>query len=106
MDRAALEAPAQVARQPGDGRRPDRDRGPLPALRPEDRQGGRRASEGGTPAMNGSYLLPHGRVLRYSFNERLMHWLAGGSYVYLLLTGPAFWSPRLYCVPTLEGGGP
>ena len=38
--------------------------------------------------MRETYLLPHGRVLRYSFRERLMHWVAGFSYVYLLLTGP------------------
>ena len=43
-----------------------------------------------------TYLLPNGRVLRYSFHERLAHWLAGVSYVYLLLTGLAFWSPWLF----------
>jgi len=54
--------------------------------------------------MSDSYLLPHGRVLRYSFNERLMHWLAGVSYVYLLLTGLAFWSPWLYWLAIVMGG--
>ena len=29
------------------------------------------------------YLLPNGRVLRYSFHERLIHWMAALSYVYL-----------------------
>ena len=40
--------------------------------------------------MSQTYLLPNGRVLRYTFRERLMHWVAGASYVYLMLTGLAF----------------
>lgn len=55
-------------------------------------------------AMSDSYLLPNGRVLRYSFRERLMHWMAGISYVYLLLTGLAFWSPWLYWIAYILGG--
>lgn len=55
--------------------------------------------------MSQSYLLPNGRVLRYTYRERLVHWLAGFSYVYLLLTGLAFWSPWLYWI-TLVLGGP
>ena len=51
-----------------------------------------------------SYLLPNGRVLRYSFRERLVHWLAGISYVYLLLTGLAFWSPWLFWIAIALGG--
>jgi formate dehydrogenase subunit gamma len=51
-----------------------------------------------------AYLLPNGRVLRYSFRERLMHWLAGFSYIYLLLTGLAFWSPWLFWITVLLGG--
>jgi formate dehydrogenase subunit gamma len=50
------------------------------------------------------YLLPHGRVLRYTFRERLMHWISGASYIYLLLTGLAFWSPWLYWLSFLVGG--
>jgi len=50
------------------------------------------------------YLLPNGRVLRYSFRERLVHWLAGFSYVYLLLTGLAFWSPWLFWIAVILGG--
>lgn len=45
-----------------------------------------------------------GRVLRYTFRERLMHWTAGLSYVYLLLTGLAFWSPWLYWLAFILGG--
>lgn len=51
------------------------------------------------------YLLPDGRVLRYSFHERLIHWMAGFSYVYLLLTGLAFWTPALFWIAVLLGGG-
>ena len=54
--------------------------------------------------MSHPYLLPHGRVLRYTFRERLMHWVAGATYVYLLLTGLAFWSPWLYWLAFIFGG--
>jgi formate dehydrogenase subunit gamma len=50
------------------------------------------------------YLLPDGRVLRYTFHERLVHWLTGFSYVYLLLTGLAFWSPWLFWIAIVLGG--
>ena len=50
-------------------------------------------------------LLPHGRVLRYPFVERLNHWIAAGSYIYLLLTGLAFWSPWCFWIAGLLGGG-
>lgn len=49
--------------------------------------------------------LDDGRIVRYSFNERVMHWIAGVSYVYLLLTGLAFWSPWLFWLAALVGGG-
>ena len=55
--------------------------------------------------MSERLLLPNGRVLRYSFNERLMHWVAGLSYIYLLLTGLAFWSPWLFWIAVVLGGG-
>jgi formate dehydrogenase subunit gamma len=51
------------------------------------------------------YLLPNGRVLRYSFQERLVHWMAGFSYLYLLLSGLAFWSPWLFWLAIILGGG-
>ena len=50
-------------------------------------------------------ILPHGRVLRYPFWERLNHWIAAFSYIYLLLTGLAFWSPWLFWIAVLMGGG-
>jgi formate dehydrogenase subunit gamma len=54
--------------------------------------------------MSASPILPNGRVLRYSFHERLVHWLAAVSYIYLLLTGLAFWSPWLFWIAMLFGG--
>ena len=49
-------------------------------------------------------LLPNGRVLRYTFHERVIHWVAGFSYVYLMLTGLAFWSPWLFWMAIVFGG--
>lgn len=54
--------------------------------------------------MSEPVLLPNGRVLRYTYRERLAHWLAGVSYVYLLLTGLAFWSPWLFWITLILGG--
>lgn len=51
-----------------------------------------------------AHLLPNGRILRYTFRERLMHWAAAVSYVYLLLTGLAFWSPWLFWIAVVLGG--
>ena len=43
--------------------------------------------------------------MRYKFAERLMHSCAAVSYVYLLLTGLAFWSPAFFWIATVLGGG-
>ncbi len=50
-------------------------------------------------------VLPGGRVMRYTLAERLVHSVAGASYVYLLLTGLAFWSPWLFWMAVMLGGG-
>lgn len=50
-------------------------------------------------------LLPHGRILRYEFHERLTHWVAGFSYLYLLVTGLGFYSPWLQWLLAAMGGG-
>ena len=47
-----------------------------------------------------------GNVLRYSFPERLIHWAAALSYIYLLLSGLAFWTPSMWWVAMMLGGGP
>ncbi|MFB3917097.1 MAG: formate dehydrogenase subunit gamma [Terriglobales bacterium] len=50
-------------------------------------------------------LLPNQRILRYTYKERIMHWVAGLSYIYLLLTGLAFYTPHLYWIALVLGGG-
>ena len=45
-------------------------------------------------------------IVRYTLRERVMHWLAGLSYLYLLLTGLALFSPHLYWLAAVLGGGP
>ncbi len=50
-------------------------------------------------------ILSHGRILRYTFHERFTHWVAAFSYIYLLLTGLAFWSPWLFWLAVMLGGG-
>lgn len=49
-------------------------------------------------------IVPRGHILRYTFHERLTHWVAGFSYVYLLLTGLAFWSPWCFWIAVILGG--
>jgi formate dehydrogenase subunit gamma len=48
----------------------------------------------------------HGRILRYTFAERVHHWAGSLFYIYCLLTGLAFWSPYMYWMAALVGGGP
>jgi formate dehydrogenase subunit gamma len=46
-----------------------------------------------------------GKVIRYTFGERVNHWLGAFSYIYLLMTGLALWSPYLYWLAAVVGGG-
>jgi formate dehydrogenase subunit gamma len=45
-------------------------------------------------------------IPRYSFGERINHWIGALSYTYLLITGLAFWSPYLFWLATIVGGAP
>jgi formate dehydrogenase subunit gamma len=45
------------------------------------------------------------KIVRYTFAERVNHWLGALSYTYLLITGLAFWSPYLYWLAAAVGGG-
>jgi len=45
-------------------------------------------------------------ILRYTFAERVNHWIGAFSYTYLLMTGLAFWSPYMYWLAAIVGGGP
>lgn len=48
----------------------------------------------------------HNYILRYTFSERVHHWLGSLFYIYCLITGLAFWSPYMYWLAALVGGGP
>ena len=50
-------------------------------------------------------VVPEGEVLRYTHTERLCHWINGATYVFCLLTGLAFYSPYLYWLSAVGGGG-
>jgi formate dehydrogenase subunit gamma len=45
-------------------------------------------------------------VTRYTLVERVNHWFGSLTYIYLLITGLAFWSPYLYWLSAVVGGGP
>jgi formate dehydrogenase subunit gamma len=45
-------------------------------------------------------------IQRYTLQERVVHWIAGLTYLYLLLTGLAFYTPVLYWIASVFGGGP
>lgn len=55
--------------------------------------------------MAGERTLAGHRVLRYTLHERMVHWAAGFSYVYLLMTGLAFWTPWMFWMAVVLGGG-
>jgi formate dehydrogenase subunit gamma len=45
-------------------------------------------------------------IERYPFHERICHWLTGFAYLYCLATGLAFYSPYLFWLAVILGGGP
>ena len=51
-------------------------------------------------------MSDRGDVQRFTYAERVTHWVAGLSFVFLLFTGLAFSHPRLFWITTLVGGGP
>ena len=46
-----------------------------------------------------------GEIQRFTYAERVLHWVVGLSFVFLLFTGLAFSHPRLFWITTLVGGG-
>ena len=62
--------------------------------------------------MSTNIVVRHGtdlredEIVRYTFKERMCHWLAGFSYLYLLLSGLALFTPYLYWIAYVLGGGP
>jgi formate dehydrogenase subunit gamma len=49
--------------------------------------------------------IPPGTIVRYTYHERLCHWLSGLSYLYCLISGLALFTPYLYWMAALLGGG-
>src|SRR5271166_5983532 len=45
-------------------------------------------------------------IERYSFGERANHWIGAFTYTVALITGLAFWSPYMYWLAAIVGGGP
>jgi formate dehydrogenase subunit gamma len=54
---------------------------------------------------HGTDLRPD-EMVRYTLKERMCHWIAGISYLYLLLSGLALFTPYLYWIAYVLGGGP
>lgn len=50
-------------------------------------------------------MNPDAPIRRYTFHERLCHWLSSLTYLYCLATGLAFYSPHLYWIAFVLGGG-
>jgi len=46
------------------------------------------------------------RIVRYTLGERVAHWIGGFTYLYLLISGLAFYTPQLYWLAAVLGGGP
>lgn len=59
------------------------------------------------PAVHHPELTAHDEELipRYTFGERANHWFGALTYIYLLITGLAFWSPYLFWLAAIVGGG-
>jgi formate dehydrogenase subunit gamma len=45
------------------------------------------------------------KVTRFTASERVIHWVVALSFLYAALTGLALWSPRLYWLAAIFGGG-
>lgn len=58
-----------------------------------------------TTTTHAERFAPHHHILRYTFAERLNHWVAAASYLYLAATGLSFWSPWLFWIAAVLGGG-
>jgi len=62
--------------------------------------------------MSSNFVVRHGtdlhenEVVRYTLQERMCHWIVGLSYLYLFATGMALFTPYLYWMAYVLGGGP
>jgi formate dehydrogenase subunit gamma len=50
-------------------------------------------------------VLSEEKLPRFSFTERAIHWMAALSYLYAALTGLALWTPHLFWLAAVMGGG-
>ena len=48
---------------------------------------------------------PEGQVVRYTFPERAAHWINGLAYTYCMVTGLALFTPYMFWMATVLGGG-
>src|SRR5262249_44394411 len=90
VDGADLEGPSGVVRQSRYRGRHYGRRRALRPVRPEE-DGNRKMSE---------------MIQRYTYRERVMHWLTALAYTYCLATGVAFYTPYLFWIALILGGGP
>jgi len=51
-------------------------------------------------------VVPPDQIVRYNFRERLCHWINALAYSYDMLTGLALFTPYLYWLAAVFGGGP
>jgi formate dehydrogenase subunit gamma len=49
--------------------------------------------------------VPAAGIRRYSLSERVIHWTSALTYIYAMVTGLAFYSPHLYWIAIVLGGG-
>ena len=56
--------------------------------------------------MTAPETVPAGYVQRYTYRERLCHWVTALTYTYCLATGLAFYTPHLFWIALALGGGP
>ena len=45
------------------------------------------------------------KLVRFSFAERATHWMAALSFLYAAFSGLALWSPHLFWLSSVLGGG-
>jgi len=61
--------------------------------------------------MSSNIVVRHGtdlranEIVRYTLKERMAHWISGVTYLYLLATGMALFTPYLYWIAIVLGGG-
>jgi formate dehydrogenase subunit gamma len=62
-------------------------------------------STGAVPHSNAAVDRYEELIARYSMGERVNHWFGALTYIYCLATGLAFWSPYLFWLAAVVGGG-